>query len=252
MWSTSQRRAARPHPGNTHNCCRTRTRCCTRSGGRYPADWRRCAHCPASSHATGTPVTHPAIPPGVAGGPVLLVLLVLSGGGVGLLVVGGGPVSVGGGPRRRGAHPWATGRPPSSVRVKHHRLRGSLAIASPRERLSSAVSGPNPGTSPGDSMSPSHVPSGIVRLTIPATAIPLPGPAPPSAVPGPPGAGGNTEALREPVRGGNPEAPGGPVRPGEPAAPGAPGRGADGASPGGSRLVIGWPVSSARNTWARN
>ena len=41
-------------------------------------------------------------------------------------------------------------------------------MALPRDRQSSASSGPNPGTSPGDCDKPSQVPSGIVKLILPA------------------------------------------------------------------------------------
>ena len=45
-------------------------------------------------------------------------------------------------------------------------------MALPRDRQSSASSGPNPGTSPGDCDKPSQVPSGIVKLILPAIARP--------------------------------------------------------------------------------
>src|SRR5215469_13012836 len=57
--------------------------------------------------------------------------------------------------------------------VRHQRVRGWAAMASPRDRQSPASRGPNPGTSPGDCDTPSHVPSGTVKLTIPASARPL-------------------------------------------------------------------------------
>ena len=45
-------------------------------------------------------------------------------------------------------------------------------MALPRDRQSPASSGPNPGTSPGDCDKPSQVPSGIVKLIIPADSEP--------------------------------------------------------------------------------
>jgi hypothetical protein len=47
-----------------------------------------------------------------------------------------------------------------------------MAVALPRDRQSSASSAPNPGTSPGDCDKPSQVPSGIVKLILPASARP--------------------------------------------------------------------------------
>ena len=92
----------------------------------------------------------------------------------------------------------------------------------PKSRQSSAPSGPNPATSPGESDSPSHVLNGIVTLTIPATA------GPPGAPAAPPGASRRAAAAAL-----------GPT-------------GAPLALAGGSSEATGWPLSRATNTCARS
>ena len=75
------------------------------------------------------------------------------------------------------AQPWATGLPPSPVRVMHQRLPGCPASRAARSRESPASSGPYPAAWPGASDRPSQVASGhgqVHRPTwpVPATAGP--------------------------------------------------------------------------------
>src|SRR5579875_347913 len=74
----------------------------------------------------------------------------------------------------RVAQPWPTAWPVSPVTVTHQRTPGALRVPRAISRLLWAVTGPKPASSPGISVRPSRLASGIVRFTVPVRP-PAPG-----------------------------------------------------------------------------